>query len=149
MKKILITGGSGLLAINWALFVRRRYQVTLLLHRRKITIPGVDTDIATLNSVKECKSVLEKHRPDVVIHTAGFTNIEECESNVSLAKSINVDLADNIAKACSQFGAKLVHISTDHLFAGDQPLMNEESTPDPVNIHWMRKFSAKTNRISR
>jgi len=140
LKKILITGGSGLLAINWALFVRRRYQVTLLLHRRKITIPGVDTDVATLNSLKECKSVLEKHRPDVVIHTAGLTNVEECESNANLAKLINVDLAKNIAKACNQVGAKLIHISTDHLFSGNQQYSTEESVTNPINNYAKTKL---------
>ena len=139
-KKVLITGGSGLLAINWALSIRDNYAVTLLLHHKKISLSGVDTDVASLDSLDECLSVLVKHQPDIVVHTAGLTNIEECESNPDLAQEVNVDLAKNIAIACSDQGIKLVHISTDHLFSGDQELVTEESVTNPVNIYGETKL---------
>jgi dTDP-4-dehydrorhamnose reductase len=139
-KKVLITGGSGLLAINWALSIRDNYAVTLLLHHKKISLSGVDTDVASLDSLDECLSVLVKHQPDIVVHTAGLTNIEECESNPDLAQEVNVDLAKNIAIACSDQGIKLVHISTDHLFSGDHELATEESTTNPVNIYGETKL---------
>jgi len=142
-KSILITGGSGLLAVNWALSVRDKYEVTLLLHRRKISLQGVNTDIAPLDSLDECLSVLEKHHPDIVIHTAGLTNVEECESNPNLAQEINVDLAKNIATACSNKGVKLVHISTDHLFFGNQELAIEEDEPTPINNYAKTKLQGE------
>jgi UDP-4-amino-4,6-dideoxy-N-acetyl-beta-L-altrosamine transaminase/dTDP-4-dehydrorhamnose reductase len=139
-KKVLITGGSGLLAINWALSIRNNYIVTLLLHHKKISLSGVDTDIVSLSSLDECLSVLKKHQPDIVINTAGLTNIEVCESNPDLAKEVNVDLAKNIAIACSHKSIKLVHISTDHLFSGNQELATEESITHPVNIYGETKL---------
>ena len=93
-KKVLITGGSGLLAVNWAIFTRSKYAVTLLLHHKKITLSGVATEIVSLDSLDECLSVLVKHQPDIVIHSAGLTNVEECESNPNLAQAVNVDLFD-------------------------------------------------------
>ena len=90
--KVLITGGSGLLAVNWALSIRDDYAVTLLLHYKKISLTGVDTDIASLDSLDECMSVLSKHQPDIVIHTAGLTDVEKCESSLDLAQEVNVDL---------------------------------------------------------
>ena len=139
-KKILITGGSGLLAFNWALSTRSNYAVTLLLHHKKISLLGVETDIASLSSLDECSSVLAKHQPDIVIHTAGLTNVEECEANPDLAQEVNVDLAKNIAIACSSQGVKLVHISTDHLFSGDQEFSTEESSTSPVNNYAKSKL---------
>jgi dTDP-4-dehydrorhamnose reductase len=139
-KKVLITGGSGLLAVNWALSIRDNYAVTLLLHHKKISLSGVDTDIVSLSSLDECLSVLAKHRPDIVIHTAGLTNVEECESNPDLAQEVNVDLAKNIAIACNKQGVKLVHISTDHLFSGDQKFSTEESVTNPVNNYAKTKL---------
>ena len=117
-KSILITGGSGLLAVNWALSVRDKYKVTLLLHRRKISLHGVNTEVVLLDSLEECLFLLDKHQPDIVIHTAGLTSVEECELSPLLAQKINVDLARNMASACSKNDVKLVHISTDHLFDG-------------------------------
>jgi len=142
-QKVLITGGSGLLAINWALGIRNNYAVTLLLHHKKISLSGVDTDVASLDSLDECSSVLVKHQPDIVVHTAGLTNVEECESDPDLAQEVNVDLAKNIAIACSDQGIKLVHISTDHLFSGDQELATEESITNPVNIYGETKLLAE------
>ncbi len=137
--RVLITGGSGLLAVNWALSIRNNYAVTLLLHRRKIYLTGIGTDIASLDSLDECISVLSKYQPDIVIHTAGLTDVEKCESSPDLAQEVNVDLAKNMALACSEQGVKLVHISTDHLFSGDQELVTEEVETSPVNNY------AKTN----
>jgi UDP-4-amino-4,6-dideoxy-N-acetyl-beta-L-altrosamine transaminase/dTDP-4-dehydrorhamnose reductase len=142
-KKILITGGSGLLAVNWALSIRNDYAVTLLLHHKKISLSGVDTDIAYSSSLDECLSVLEKHQPDIVIHTAGLTNVEECESNPDLAQEVNVELAKNMAIACSVQGVKLVHISTDHLFSGNQELVTEETRPNPVNNYAKTKLQGE------
>jgi len=139
-KKVLITGGSGLLAVNWALSIRNNYAVTLLLHNKKISLSGVDTDIVSLSSLDECLSVLTKNQPDIVIHTAGLTNVEECESNPDLAQEVNVDLAKNIAIACSEQNVKLVHISTDHLFSGSQQHSTEESTVNPINNYAKTKL---------
>jgi len=139
-KKVLITGGSGLLAFNWALSIRNNYAVTLLLHNKKISLSGVDTDIVSLSSLDECLSVLTKNQPDIVIHTAGLTNVEECESNPDLAQEVNVDLAKNIAIACSEQNVKLVHISTDHLFSGSQQHSTEESTVNPINNYAKTKL---------
>jgi len=142
-KKVLITGGSGLLAVNWALSIRDQYVVTLLLHHKKISLPGVNTDTVSLNSLDECLSVLDKYQPDIVIHTAGLTNVEECEFNIILAQEVNVDLAQNIATACSNQGVKLVHISTDHLFSGEQELATEDTGPNPVNNYAITKLQGE------
>ena len=58
-KKVLITGGSGLLAVNWASSIRDKYEVTLLLHHRKISPHGlkIDTRIKKV-ACFECVCVL-------------------------------------------------------------------------------------------
>ena len=132
-KKVLITGGSGLLAVNWALSVRNVYNVTLLLHRKKINLSGVDVVVDSISSLDSCLSILDKYQPDIVIHTAGLANVEECELKPDLAKESNVDLAKNMSIACSNYCIKLVHISTDHIFSGNQKFATEETKPEPVN----------------
>jgi dTDP-4-dehydrorhamnose reductase len=142
-KKVLITGGSGLLAANWALSICDKYEVILLLHHKKISLSGVNIDTASLNNLDECLSILDKHQPDVVIHTAGLTSVEKCELNPNLAQEVNVDLAKNIATACSSQDVKLVHISTDHLFSSNQELFSEQSTPSPINNYAKTKLKGE------
>jgi len=146
-KKVLITGGSGLLAVNWALSIRDDFAVTLLLHHKKISILNVDTDVASLNSLDECMSILEKHQPDILINTAGISDVEVCENNPDLAQEVNVYMANNIAIACNKKNVKLVHISTDHLFSGDQEFTTEEVNPAPINNYSRTKLQGERKVI--
>jgi len=142
-KTVLITGGSGLLALNWALATRDQYSVTLGLHKRKISLAGVETRQIDLESVDHLIREFETVRPQSVIHTAGLTNVEECEARPDLARHVNVDLAANVAQACAKLGLSLVHISTDHLFAGDIPLVDEMQPAAPRNVYGRTKAEAE------
>lgn len=142
-RNILITGGSGLLALNWGLAIRDRYSVTLGFHERSISLYGIETRQIDLESVDNLVRVFETVQPQVVIHAAGFTNVEECEINPDLAKHINVELAANVAKACAKLGLPLVHISTDHLFSGDVSLVDETHPTAPKNVYGRTKAEAE------
>lgn len=142
-KNILITGGSGLLAINWAVSQRNNYSITLSLHRRKIVLSGVNCFQLSLESVDSILEFLNVNQPDLLIHTAGLTNIEMCEAEPDLARYINVELSKNITDACASLGIKLVHISTDHLFSGEVALVSENNQLRPQNIYATTKAEAE------
>jgi len=142
-KTILLTGGSGLLALNWAIRMRNAFNIVLCLHERHITLAGVQLISLNLDSVEEIKLALEQVKPSVVIHTAGLTSVEKCEKYPLLAKHLNVTLAQNVAIATARLGIKMVHISTDHLFAGDQPLMKENDTVQSCNVYAATKAEAE------
>jgi len=142
-KTILITGGSGLLAINWALSIRDDFAVVLLLHHKKISLTGVMVDAMPLDSVNDCTLALEKHRPDVVINAAGITSVEVCESNPDLAQLVNAALPNHLSQACNTAGVKLVHISTDHLFSGEFQYALETDKPEPINFYARTKLQGE------
>lgn len=142
--RILITGGSGLLALNWALAFRDRYSVTLGLHEREITLSGVQTKKIDLESVDHLVRTFEAVQPQIVIHTAGLTSVEKCEAEPELAKRVNVQLAVNVAQVCSQQELPLVHISTDHLFTGVDSLVDEVCPVKPVNVYGQTKAEAES-----
>ena len=123
--RILFTGGAGLLALNWALATRDRHTVILGLHEREIALAGVKSIKIDLESIAHLVDTFESVQPDVVIHTAGLTSVEKCESSPELAHRINVQLAANVAQACANLGLPLVHISTDHLFNGAVSMVDE------------------------
>lgn len=141
--KILITGGSGLLALNWALTIRDRYQVTLGLHEHEISLAGVQTRRIDLESVDSLINIFEISKPQIVIHAAGLTSVEKCEAEMEWAQHVNVELAANVAQACAKLGLPLVHISTDHLFAGRSPSVDETFTVAPVNAYGRTKAEAE------
>ena len=142
-QRILITGGSGLLAINWAQTVKNRFLLTLGLHKREVFVAGVETVQLDLDSPEFLLRSFEKFYPDVIIHTAGLTNVETCERDQDLARHVNINLAVNVAKVCESSGIKLVHISTDHLFSGRDSLIDETYPVCPVNFYGKTKAEAE------
>jgi dTDP-4-dehydrorhamnose reductase len=142
-KSLLITGGSGLLALNWALDTRDSWSITLARHRRNISLAGVETCVSSLESSESVVQMLKVVRPNIVVHTAGLTNVAECESKPDVARRVNVELAANVAEGCAQLGLPFVHISTDHLFSGQMPLVNEDQPVMPKNIYARTKAEAE------
>jgi dTDP-4-dehydrorhamnose reductase len=142
-KKVLITGGSGLLALNWAASQRERFAITLGLHSRIVSLAGVDARTVDLESTNGVARALDEFSPDLVIHAAGFTSVEGCETDPAQAYSANVALAERIADACALRTIALAHISTDHLFSGDLSLLGEDQIPAPVNIYGRTKAEAE------
>ena len=140
---IIITGGTGLLAINWALELRDKFDVYLVMNSRKIQLLGTKSLYLSLDSVDEIQNAIEKIKPNIVIHTVGLTSVEMCEANPELAHYTNVTLAENMAKVCSRLNISLVHISTDHLFSGNEELVREEHLTEPQNVYGKTKVEAE------
>lgn len=142
--RIFITGGSGLLALNWALAVRDRFSVTLGLHEREVALAGVSTRRVDLDSVDDLIRVFKTTQPQIVIHAAGLTSVEKCEAEPGLAQHINAGLASNVAKACAHLNIALAHVSSDHLFSGEAALVDETCPVAPVNIYGQTKAEAES-----
>jgi dTDP-4-dehydrorhamnose reductase len=143
-ENILITGGSGLLALNWAATMREKFNVMLGLHDRKINLKDTRSILLDLDSKDALILALEALQPQLVIHAAGLTSIEQCENNPTLAKYINVDLTKNLATVCAKLNIPMVYISTDHLFSGNESLVHEDCPVWPVNVYAKTKAEAET-----
>lgn len=143
-SRILITGGSGLLALNWAMAVRDRFSVILGLHKREVWLAGIATRRIDLESVDDLIRAFKATQPQIVVHCAGLTSVEKCEAAPALAQHINVDLASNVAKACDSLGIALAHISSDHLFSGEASLVDEVCPVAPVNVYGQTKAEAES-----
>ncbi|TAL64208.1 MAG: SDR family oxidoreductase [Legionella sp.] len=143
LKTVLITGGSGLLALNWACAVREKWNVILGVRQNFVKLEGVRAERIELDSEERFGSQLDKLSPDLVIHTAGLTSVDQCEQNPKLAYQANAVIARNVAWATAVRNIQLIHISTDHLFAGDDPLYEEDSSTHPLNEYAKTKLLAE------
>lgn len=143
MKKILITGGSGLLALNWAIENNGNYNFVLGLHNRKVAPFGIEIQYLDLVSENTLRKDINRICPDLIIHTVANTSVEYCESNPEIAKQVNTILAANVAQLSADLSIPLVHISTDHLFSGYIPFLNETSTVEPLNVYGKTKADAE------
>ena len=142
-KNILITGGSGLLAINWALLMRNDYSIYLGINNRQIYLENVKSINLNLSSIRDLERDLELIQPELIIHTAGITDVELCELNPNMAMKVNFSLAKNIAIISKKLGIKLIQISTDHLFDGSKSNVTEDEPVNPLNIYGKTKGMAE------
>ena len=138
-KKILFTGGSGLLALNSAVYLRNDYEVYLGLHSRIINLEGVHTCILDLENEQALEKELIRIKPDILINAAGMTNVEECELKPNEADNINAVVPGVLARLSKKLNIYFVHISTDHLFDGTKSFQTEEDTISPLNEYGKSK----------
>jgi dTDP-4-dehydrorhamnose reductase len=138
-KRILFTGGSGLLALNSALYLRNDFEVYLGLHSRIVNLEGVHTCILNLENEHALEKELIRIKPDILINAAGMTNVEECESKPQEADKINAIVPGVLARLSKKLNIYFVHISTDHLFDGTKSFQREEDCISPINEYGKSK----------
>lgn len=110
MKKIIVTGCNGQLgrAIN------KQYA-------SNTDIELVNTDVGELDitNIDKVLELVREVKPYAIINCAAHTAVEACETDVDNAYKINAIGPRNLSIAATETGAKMFHISTDYVFAGD------------------------------
>jgi dTDP-4-dehydrorhamnose reductase len=141
--KLYVTGISGLLGLNVALQARDQFEVAGCYQTHPVAADGLDAAALDLTDAVAASTALRNHRPDVIIHTAGLTDVDACERDPTLARRVHVDASRTVAAVAREIGARLIHISTDHLFDGDSPLRTEDDEPSPINTYARTKLEAE------
>ena len=133
--KILITGGKGMLG--------RTLQRELAEHEIVVAdLPEWDItdDEGFVAKVGEVK-------PDLIVHCAAMTKVDDCESNRELAFKLNETGSRNVALAAKVAGARLMAISTDYVFSGEPPrepwAWSETDIPRPRTVYGASKFAGE------
>jgi dTDP-4-dehydrorhamnose reductase len=146
-KKILFTGGSGLLALNCALYLRDDFEVYLALHNRIINLQNVHTCKIDLENEQELEKELIRINPDILINAAGMSNVEECELKPNDAEKINAIVPGILARLSKKLNIYFVHISTDHLFDGTKCFQTEDDSISPLNEYGKSKAKGEQEVI--
>lgn len=141
--KLLITGISGLLGLNLAIQVKDQFQVSGCYYTHPVALDGVATYGIDLRRTESWEPLLQELQPEVIIHTAGLTNVDACQLQPQQAYALNVEITRRLAQGSQRIGAKFVQISTDHLFDGNRPWRTESDRPQPVNVYAETKWQAE------
>ena len=87
--------------------------------------------------------VISQTRPDVVIHTAAMTQVDQCETDQDVCWLNNVAAVRFVADACNKAGAQLIHLSTDFVFDGTHGPLDETATPNPISHYGKSKLESE------
>lgn len=101
-------------------------------------------DEANILDTNLLKTVFDKYSPLYCINCAAYTAVDKAEDEVDLARKINKDGAENLAKLCGEHNTTLIHVSTDFVFEGSTPkLLTEDDVAEPINIYGLTKLEGE------
>ena len=133
--KVLITGGKGMLG--------RTLQKELAGHE----IVVADLPEWDITKDDELVAKVGAAKPDLVIHCAAMTKVDDCEAKRELAFRLNEEGSRNVALAAKTCGARLIAISTDYVFSGEPPkepwAWSETDIPRPRTVYGASKFAGE------
>ena len=130
--KVMLIGAGGQLASD----LRKALE-------RETIIPLAHADL-DITDAAAIRRAFESHRPQVVVNTAAFHRVDDCESQVEKAFRVNSFAVRDLALACLEWDATLVHFSTDFVFGGDKsdPYI-ETDRPQPLNVYGASKLAGE------
>ncbi|MEO3746897.1 dTDP-4-dehydrorhamnose reductase [Plantactinospora sp. B5E13] len=129
----LVTGAGGLLGRDVAAVLAGRDGAEVTAATR------ADLDVTDPVAVR---SAVDGH--DVVLNAAAWTDVDGAESREADATAVNGDGVAHLARACAETGARLIHVSTDYVFAGDATRPYPEDAPTaPVNAYGRSKLAGE------
>lgn len=148
--KLLLTGASGLLGGNC--FARFACNPTVQLfatyHDTSFVIPqtfshGKEAFPLDLTNETAVWNIISTLQPNMIIHTAAYTETAFCEWNRKEAKALNIDATKTLATLAEMFEMRFIFISTDLVFDGTRGNYNEQDTPNPTSYYAETKLEAE------
>ncbi len=140
--RLFVTGGSGFLGSKIAeISIKKGHSTHSGYHLHK-AVHGIPIKFDICDKKTVIKFV-ESIKPDVIIHTAAFTDVDRCEEEMNLARRVNVKGTKNIVESCTLYDTFLVYISTDYVFSGEEGMYKETDKQKPVNYYGLTKFKGE------
>jgi len=131
--KVLVTGARGQLGSDLVPILKDVYQV--------FGFSRAEMDVTNMTQVV---TTIHQLNPDVVIHTAAYTQVDQAESDKDRAFLVNAFGTRNVAAAAQQIGAKIIYISTDYVFDGEQTTpYTEFDQPNPRSVYGKSKLAGE------
>jgi dTDP-4-dehydrorhamnose reductase len=131
--KVLVTGKNGQLGSE--------LQKTCPSNIELICFGSKELDISNAEQVNE---LITAHAPDIVINAAAYTAVDKAETDTERAYAVNEQGAANLASACKNTNAKLIHISTDFVFDGTKTMPYEAGdATNPLGVYGASKLAGE------
>ena len=142
---IIVTGANGLLGQHLVTALVKFGYGMLALGKGECRINGftgkyLDLDITDGVAVRE---VIVSHKPDLIIHAAAMTNVDECEKDKQECYNVNVTATRFLIDAAKEVQSKIIYLSTDFVFDGMTGPYKEEDIMSPVNYYGSTKVAAE------
>ena len=140
--RVLITGAEGQLGSQILKTLSGQYDL-IPTSRRGGKRDGFVISELDITDFENVDFFIRNSDPQIIVNCAALTNVDKCEENIVLAKNVNSYSVSNLAKICSRRGIKLIQISTDYVFDGENPPFSEDSQKNPIQEYGKSKSVAE------
>ncbi|MBW3491688.1 dTDP-4-dehydrorhamnose reductase [Bacillus sp. FDAARGOS_1420] len=129
--KVLVTGAKGQLGQD----------VVNLLEEQTWEVFGLGREELNITDEKQVSEKVLLIQPDIIIHTAAYTQVDQAESDEEAAFNVNAEGTKYLAKAAEAVGAKFCYVSTDYVFDGtkNEPYKADDQT-NPQTVYGKSKL---------
>jgi dTDP-4-dehydrorhamnose reductase len=144
--KILVTGSNGLLGQKLCTLLDSDSSIELIATTRsQLNFELKNGRFTTLDVTNEQQvaQVIEIEKPEVIIHTAAMTQVDQCETERETCWLNNVTAVEFIVRAATKVNAHLIHVSTDFIFDGSHGPLDEQATPSPISYYGESKLAGE------
>lgn len=145
MKRIYITGIAGMLGANIAYLLKEKYEI-IGVDKLVFKAEGIISECFDLLDYSKLEKSIVHWKPDYLIHTAALVDVDLCEEKKDFAYSLNSELTSVLAKLCNEVSCKMLYVSTDAVFDGEEKkLYTEEDITEPINWYGRTKLLGETD----
>ena len=142
--KLLVLGGSGLIGHAIVKKSKNEFDVLTTYYRNSVAIDNVNSfECYFPNDLDKLEEVVKKEKPDVIVNTIGYSNIDFCESNKNNTEMLHVETTERICNICESNDSKQIFLSSDYVFDGEKGGYSENDIPNPVNFYGLSKLKAE------
>lgn len=146
-KHVLLTGSNGLLGQKLVSQLAGRLNVKLMATSRGVNRhpdrEGYIYEPADLTVADDWEKIFSEHKPTELIHAAAMTQVDLCEKERELCDEINIESVKRLVELCKKHKTRMIFISTDFIFSGNEGPYLETDQPDPVNYYGQSKLKAE------
>ena len=148
--KVLITGANGLLGQKIVSDFSPSHNVLAvdLSDEPFLSLSNFSYKNCDITKKEEIEAVFNFFKPEIVINSAAYTDVDGCEINKDLAWAVNVEGVRNLVQLCQIHQAKLVHFSTDYVFDGEKGPYSENDPTHPKSFYGETKLESEKIVIS-
>lgn len=144
MKKLLVTGVSGLLGANICRTLpAQEWEVCGICHTRQVSLPGVNVLQMDLRDPHALETLLQRVGPDAVVHAAAVSDAEYCQSCAAESFGINVEVPVRLARFCRKRSIPFAFTSSDLVFDGRNPPYREADPVCPLGRYGEQKVQSE------
>ncbi len=133
-KKILLTGVNGQVG----------HALRQLFARQNIPVIALDRTQLDLIDAQAIRSAVCEYQPDLIINPAAYTAVDKAETEPDMAYAINVQAPQVLAEEAAKIRARLIHFSTDYVYAGNrQGVYVETDVTQPLSVYGQSKLAGE------